>query len=306
MSIPTFKLLDGSEIPWLAWGNGTGGAKQKPIEMGKLALEAGINHIDTAQGYNNEPETQETLQSTNVKRSDIWLTSKLSQEDGATDKDPIPKENIRASVEQSIKSLGTTPDLFLIHNPFVPPPGQLVDAWKIFEQLKDQGVLKSIGVSNFRPQDLEEILAVAKHKPVVNQIEYHPYLLTHLAPVLEIHKKHGIVTAAYGPLSPILRHPDGGPIKPILERIAKRLSAETGEDVDAAAVLLLWTRAMDVVAIGASGNPDRIKGLARVSKMSDLKKEDVDDITEAGKKIHFRAYSEHMVVDFPAPDLPEK
>jgi diketogulonate reductase-like aldo/keto reductase len=76
MSIPTFKLLDGSKIPWLAWGNGTGDAKQNPVEMGKLALDAGINHIDTAQGYNNEPETSITLKSTHVKRSEIWLTSK--------------------------------------------------------------------------------------------------------------------------------------------------------------------------------------------------------------------------------------
>lgn len=94
----------------------------------------------------------------------------MSQKDGAADKDPIQKEDIRALVEQSIKRLGTTPDLFLIHNPFVPAPGQLVEAWQIFEQLKDEGVLKSIGVSNFRPQDLEAVLKVAKHKPAVNQV----------------------------------------------------------------------------------------------------------------------------------------
>lgn len=90
---------------------------------------------------------------------------------GAADgKGPIQKDDIRASIERSINRLGTTPELFLIHNPFVPATGQLVEAWKIFEQLKDEGVLKSIGVSNFRPQDLEEVLAIAKHKPVVNQV----------------------------------------------------------------------------------------------------------------------------------------
>lgn len=66
----------------------------------------------------------------------------MSQENGCPDKDPIPTENIRGLIEQSIKRLGTTPDLFLIHSPFVPAPGQLVDVWKIFEQLKDEGVLK--------------------------------------------------------------------------------------------------------------------------------------------------------------------
>lgn len=78
ISIPSFKLLDGSQIPWLGWGNGTGRAHERPIEMGKLALEAGIRHIDTAQGYNNEPETNITLNSTNVTCSEIWLTTKCA------------------------------------------------------------------------------------------------------------------------------------------------------------------------------------------------------------------------------------
>lgn len=77
-SVPYFRLLDGSEIPWLGWGNGTGGARETPVEMGKLALEAGLRHIDTAQGYNNEPETNATLKSTDVKRSEIWLTTKCA------------------------------------------------------------------------------------------------------------------------------------------------------------------------------------------------------------------------------------
>jgi diketogulonate reductase-like aldo/keto reductase len=67
--------------------------------------------------------------------------------------------------------LGFVPDCFLIHNPFVAPPGQLNALWKVLEELKDEGKLKSIGVSNFRPQDLEAILDGAKHKPVINQVD---------------------------------------------------------------------------------------------------------------------------------------
>lgn len=118
--------------------------------------------------------------------------------------------------------------VILIHNPFVPPKGKLVEFWKILEDMKDKGELTaSLGVSNFRPQDFDELLPQAKYKPVVNQLEYHPYVLTHLDPVLEIQKKHGILVESYGPLSPLLRHKTGGPIKPILERIAARLSKET-------------------------------------------------------------------------------
>lgn len=79
MSQPSFKLLDGTFIPALSWGNGSGGARKNPVETGKLALQAGIRHIDTAQGYNNEPETFETLQGTDVPRADIYLTSKRKQ-----------------------------------------------------------------------------------------------------------------------------------------------------------------------------------------------------------------------------------
>lgn len=62
------------------------------------------------------------------------------------------------------------------------------------EDLKDEGKLKSIGVSNFRPQDFEKLLKVCRHKPVINQLEFHPLVLKHLEPVLAIHKEHNIVT----------------------------------------------------------------------------------------------------------------
>ena len=77
---------------------------------------------------------------------------------------------VRQSVESSVEKLGFIPDLFLIHNPFVASPGELKALWQIFEALKDEGKLKSIGVSNFRVQDLEAVLDGAKHKPVVNQV----------------------------------------------------------------------------------------------------------------------------------------
>ena len=231
----------------------------------------------------------------------------VSQENGATDKPPIPTSSVRASVNQTITRLGFQPDLLLVHNPFVPEAGQLVEFWKVLEDMKDKGELtSSIGVSNFRPQDLEELLAVAKYKPVVNQLEYHPYVLTHLQPVLDIQEKHGILTEAYGPLSPILRHETGGPLKPLLGKIAHRLSSVTGREVDQTAVLLLWCKAKNVIAVTASANSDNIKKLGVTQELPDLTPEEVKEIEEVGRKIHFRAYPEHMCVDFPAPDLPSE
>lgn len=95
------------------------------------------------------------------------FSRKVSQDD---DDQPLSLNEIRARVDGSLQKLGFVPDLFLIHNPFVAAPGELKQMWQILEGLKDEGKLKSIGVSNFRPQDLKTILDGAKYKPVVNQV----------------------------------------------------------------------------------------------------------------------------------------
>jgi diketogulonate reductase-like aldo/keto reductase len=104
-----------------------------------------------------------------------------------------------------------------------------------------------------------------------------------LKPVLDIHAEHGIVAEAYGPLTPVIRHP-GGPLKPVLEKIAKT------HDVDTATVLLRWTMQSGVVAVTSSKNEERIKGYKNLWNF-ELSPEEVKDIEEAGKKVHFRYYA---------------
>jgi diketogulonate reductase-like aldo/keto reductase len=83
--VPSFKLSDGKSIPTIGWGNGTGGdAKAKAVQIGKQAISAGLRHLDTAQGYNNEVETGETVKQCGLSRGDLWVTSKLSQENGVS------------------------------------------------------------------------------------------------------------------------------------------------------------------------------------------------------------------------------
>lgn len=190
---PGILLSDHSLVPWLAWGNGSGKARQDPLKSGTLALKSGLRHLDTAQGYNNEKETGKCIAQAGLRPSELWITSKsknfkgrlmfftslkllwpVSLKDGGTNTSPpIKPESIRASVQSSISALGFKPDLYLIHNPFVIEAGKLKEAWKVLEDLKDEGILNSIGVSNFRPQDLEEICQGAKHLPVVNQVGMH-------------------------------------------------------------------------------------------------------------------------------------
>ena len=75
-TVRSFALLDGSSIPWLAWGNGTGTAKHNAVECGRIALQSGIRHLDTAQVYHNEKETAEAIQSASLTRDDVYVTSK--------------------------------------------------------------------------------------------------------------------------------------------------------------------------------------------------------------------------------------
>lgn len=213
-------------------------------------------------------------------------------------------EAVRASVQSTLDKLGFQPDLLLVHNPYVPAKGKMLEFWKILEDLVQDGTLAktALGVSNFRPQDLEEILKGCSIKPVVNreltirslpltqELEYHPYVLAHLSPLLEMQEKENIVTQSYGTLSPLLRHPTGGPLKPLLTRIAQRLSKDTGKEVDEAGVLLLWTMGHGVVALTSTTRPENLQKMAETEALPDLTAEEMEEIDAIGKTIHFRAY----------------
>lgn len=142
--------------------------------------------------YKTEEATMEAIKEVGIPREQCYLTSKIATPHGSDDE-------IRAGIMETLERMGTVPDLFLIHNPFIGDEDRVLPTWKVMEAMKDQGKLKSIGVSNFRPQDLKKILADCKHKPAINQLEFHPLVLKHLEPVLAIHKEHNIVTEAVSP-----------------------------------------------------------------------------------------------------------
>jgi len=179
-------------------------------------------------------------------------------------------------------------------------PENLIACWKILEDLKDEGVIKSIGVSNFQPKDLEAVLKVCKHKPVVNQIEFHPYVLEHLEPLLALQKQHGIITEAFGGLTPIARGLKG-PLTPVLEKIAKRLATESGKKVDTSAVLIKWLKANQIVCVTMSTKEERIMATAENGLLPDLTEEEVEEISTVGKSAYFRFY-DTLMTDIPLTD----
>lgn len=161
MATPAIALNDGTSIPFLAYGSGTALFKQDASKFVTAAIEAGFRHIDTAQMYQNEEYVGAGIKAAGVPREQLYITTKLG---------PVPAgKTVRDTLVESLSKLQVdSVDLFLIHMPN--QHEDLKATWKAFEELKKEGLTKSIGVSNFQPQHLKEVLEVATIPPAVNQV----------------------------------------------------------------------------------------------------------------------------------------
>lgn len=138
---------------------------QATREAVKEALKLGIRHIDTAHAYQNERSVGQAVKESGIDRHDIWITTKLWPSDYGIGK-------TGHAIDQMLDRLDTDYiDLLLLHQQV----GDYKDAWKEMEQAVEEGKVRSIGLSNFETERLEEILDIAKIKPAVNQVELHPY-----------------------------------------------------------------------------------------------------------------------------------
>ncbi|WP_341863734.1 aldo/keto reductase [Gymnodinialimonas sp. 57CJ19] len=186
----TIKFHDGHEMPQLGFG-----IWQVPQEIAgeavKSAIETGYRMIDGAYLYMNEPGLGEGVKAASVPREDLFITTKVWNTDHGRDK-------ARASVERSLKNIGVDQlDLVLIHWP-VPSQDKYVETWKAFIEMRDEGMMRSIGVSNFNKDHLERIIAETGEVPVLNQIEVNPELQQ--PDMRAFHAEHDIVTQAWTPL----------------------------------------------------------------------------------------------------------
>lgn len=154
----------------------------------KHAIENGYTHIDTAMIYENEDKVgqgiAEGLASTGLKRSDLFITSKLWLDD-------YGRQNVANAYETSLNKLGLDYlDLYLMHWPGT-DEALMIDTWQGMEDLYKNDKVKNIGVSNFNIEHLEALLAQVSIKPVINQVEFHPYLLqSSLNRYLEVQNIH--------------------------------------------------------------------------------------------------------------------
>jgi diketogulonate reductase-like aldo/keto reductase len=276
--LPLATLNDGTKIPLLAYGTGTALFKKSnfdkldttTVSYIETALSLGYTHFDGAELYNTEPEIGAAIKETGIPREELYITTKVINN----------IDNIPAALDASLKKLGVDHvDLYLIHSPFfTEDKKRLQKAWKDMEAVQRSGKAKSIGVSNFLVEHLETVLEIAEIVPAINQLEYHPYLQREK--VVYFAKSKGITIAAFGPLSPI-RKAKGGPLDPVLEKLAKKYG------VTEEAVALRWTIQTGAVAVTTSGKRERLQGYLGVLDF-ELSEGEVEEITRVGKTKHFR------------------
>ena len=208
--IPDLQFHDGHSIPQLGFG-----IWQVPPEIAadavQSALETGYRLIDGAYLYLNEAGLGEGLRRSGVPREDVFITTKVWNNEQGRDK-------ARASVERSLKTIGVDQlDLVLIHWP-VPSQDLYVETWRAFVEMRDEGLMRSIGVSNFNADHLERIIGETGEVPVLNQIELNPELQQ--PEMRAVNASHNIVTQAWTPLGNG-RSFDADAIRAVSERTAK-------------------------------------------------------------------------------------
>lgn len=202
------------------------------------ALKAGYRSIDTAQSYFNEEEVGNAIQKSGIPRNEIFLTSKVWVEH-------YGYENCKKSVEESLKKLKTDYlDLMLLHQPF----SDYYGAWRALEDLYEEGKLRAIGISNFYPDRMVDIASFSRIRPMVNQVETHPYNQQVMAK--KYMDKYDVQIEAWAPFG----EGRGGLFENItLKEIGDKYKKTTAQ------VMLRWNIQRNVIVIPKSTHYERMK-----------------------------------------------
>jgi 2,5-diketo-D-gluconate reductase A len=237
MAAPLVTLNDGNCIPAVGFGVFQIPPADTEQAVG-AALRAGYRHIDTAAAYGNERETGRAVADSGVPREELYLVTKLWNADQGYD-------STLSAFDASMDRLGIDYlDLYLVHWP-MPQLNKFVDTFKAFAHLRDQGRIRSIGVSNFYEEHLKVLIDATGIVPAVNQIELHPQLPQ--AELREVHARLGIATEAWGPLGQgsLLSHPT-------ITALADACGRTPAQ------VLIRWHLQLGNIVIPKSVNPTRI------------------------------------------------
>lgn len=283
MAAPNFQLADGYKVPALAFGSGTKlKLRGNVVQLISNAIKLGFRHIDCSELYGSESEVGEAIKVSGVKREDLFLTTKVYSHLS----DPV------GSLNASLKRLEIEyADLYLIHSPFV-VDGQgttIEKVWKAMESACKEGKAKSIGVSNFRVDHLERILAIAEIKPAVNQIEFGPYLQNQTLGITDFCCSHGILIEAYSPMA--VFQAQSGPLLPILDGLSRKYGKSPSQ------IVLRWIYQQGVLSITSTVSDVRAKEALEAYDFV-IDEEDQKKITEVGASHVFQRYPEFVNPNF--------
>ncbi|TCJ02792.1 aldo/keto reductase [Cytobacillus praedii] len=232
-------LNNGLKMPQLGFGVWQVENDQAEVAVAK-AIEVGYTSIDTAMIYQNESGVGKAIQATSVPREELFITTKVWNSDQGY-------ENTLRAFDESLARLGLDyVDLYLIHWP-TPEYDQYVDTYKALEKLYHDGRVKAIGVCNFDIEHLERILKECDVKPVLNQVECHPYL--NQKELKDFCAKHEIFIEAWSPLQ------QGGEV--LSEEIIQKIAKDHGKSP--AQIVLRWHLQNNTIVIPKSVTPARIE-----------------------------------------------
>jgi 2,5-diketo-D-gluconate reductase A len=236
--VPRIALRGDTDIPQLGFGVFQVPPEDTADVVGR-AFATGYRHIDTAAAYRNEEGVGEAIRASGLPREEVFVTTKCPNTAHGYDE-------ARDALAGSLKRLGLDfVDLYLIHWP-IPSKDRYVETWKAFVDAQKEGLVRSIGVSNFQPDHLARIVDETGVTPSVNQIELHPRLQQ--AELRRVHDERGIVTEAWSPLAQGAVLDD-----PAITKIAEAHGVTPGQ------VVIRWHLQLGNVVIPKSVTPERIE-----------------------------------------------
>ncbi|AEV76343.1 aldo/keto reductase, diketogulonate reductase [Mycolicibacterium rhodesiae NBB3] len=260
MASPSITLNDGNAIPQVGFGV----FQTPPDETERavtIAFEAGYRHVDTAAAYRNERGVGKAVAESGLPREDLYITTKLWNSEQGYD-------STLKAFDASVDRLGLDyVDLYLIHWP-LPARNTFVDTFKAFSTLRDQGRVRSIGVSNFEPEHLRILIDATGIVPAVNQVELHPRFPQD--ELREVHKQLGVATEAWAPLGQGALLDD-----PRVTEVAERHGKTPAQ------VLIRWHIQLGNIVIPKSVTPERIVSNFDVFDL-ELSEQDMASISSLG------------------------